>query len=282
MSELFTDKQKQSLFRLLANEEGQTLTLLKQQLLDKGEGAVPEIEVWLKEVHGSAAEPHILDVLKQLKHGPCDKEFLAFCSQASLAEDFDLEDAAFLLALTEYPATPMDKYRTVLNDLVAEVKIQLAREGNGSTIRAVSYVLHDKFGYRGNRENYFDGDNTYINRLLERKLGVPMSLSLLYIIIGKRLDLPIYGVALPGHFIVGCEEKYYDPFNRGRPLTEADCAKLVELHNQEFHAEYLIPATSHQVLRRMLRNLVRVYEKEEDRLRLARVNKYIAALESNL
>jgi regulator of sirC expression with transglutaminase-like and TPR domain len=280
--ELFSDKQKQSLFRLLANEEGQTLTLLKQQLLDKGEGAVPEFEGWLKEVNGSPAETHIFDVVKQLKYGSCHKEFLDFCSQASISEDFDLEDGAFLLAMTEFPATRMDKYRSVIDDLVAEIRIQMAREGNPSAIRAVSHVLHEKFGFRGNREHYFDSDNTYINRLLDRKLGVPITLSLLYLILGKRLDVPIFGVALPGHFIVGWQGKYFDPFNRGRPLKEEDCAKLVESHNQDFHQQYLMPATPHQVMGRMLRNLIRVYEKEEDHTRVARVTKYLNALEGEV
>lgn len=279
MAEIFTENQKKSLFRLLANEEGATLDLLKQQLLEKGEGATPEFEMWLKEVHGSAAEPHILDVIKQLKYGNCHKEFLEFCQRSAELDEIDLEDAAFLLAATEFPATPLEPYRKIFDDLASEVSLQIAREPNVPAIRSISYVLHDKLGFRGNRESYFDADNTYINRVLERKLGIPITMSLLYLILGKRLDIPVYGVALPGHFIVGCDDKFFDPFNRGRPLTERDCEKLVETHNQEFLPEYLLPATPHQILGRMLRNLIRVYEKNEDHVRTKRIAEYLKALE---
>ena len=109
-------------------------------------------------------------------------------------------------------------------------------------------------------------------------LGIPLTLSLLYLLVGKRLGMPLYGVALPGHFIVTWQDQYFDPFNHGRLLNEKACQQMVESRGQEFRASQLNPATPRQVLNRMLMNLARVYEIEEDRTRLGRIRKYLQAL----
>lgn len=278
VSALLTENQKNSLFRLLSDDDPSTLSLVKQRLIDQGESAVPEMETWLKEVHGKPPERHLLDVLNRLKHGHFHTEFLEFCARAAAANSMDLEEASFLLASTEYSATNMGRYRRMLDDLAEEVRQYMKAEGNPSEMRAMSYVLHEKHRFRGNRDRYYEAENTYLNCVLERKVGVPITLSLLYLLIGKRLDLRIYGVALPGHFIIRWQENFYDPFNHGRLLNEAACKQMVEDRGQEFRAEHLNAASPIQVLSRMLMNLARVYEIEEDRPRLARVRKYLQAL----
>lgn len=278
MSNLLTESQKNSLFRLLQDDDPPTLSLVKQQLIGQGEGAVPELESWLKEVHGSAAEHHLIEVLNCLKHGHYHTEFLEFCARAKADGHFSIEDASFLLASTEYCTTNMARYRAMLDNLAAEARTQMAHEGAPSEIRALSFVLHEKIRFRGNRDRYYEAENTYLNRVLERKVGIPLTLSLLYLLVGNRLDMNIQGVALPGHFIVTWQEQFFDPFNHGRLLNVEACKQIVESRGQEFRAEYLSPTTPHQVLGRMLKNLARVYEIEEDRVRLARIHKYLQAL----
>jgi len=279
VSAILTENQKNSLIRLLSDDDPGTLSLVKQQLIEKGEGAVPEFENWLKEVHGSPAERHLVEVLDYLKQEHCHADFLQFCARAAEAGDFDLEEAGFLLASTEYPSTDMLRYHGMLDDLAEEIRLQVRREGNPSWIRAMSLVLHEKNRFRGNRDRYYEAENTYFNRVLERRVGIPLTLSLLYVLLGKRLGVDICGVALPGHFIVGWQGQFFDPFNHGRLLNGEACKQMVESLGHEFHEAQLNPATSRQVLLRMLMNLARVYEIEEDRPRLARIRKYLQALE---
>ncbi len=273
-----TENQKNSLFRLLSEDDPSTLSMVKQQLIEKGEDGVPEMEGWLKEVHGMPAERHLAEVLDRLKHGHCHSDFLQFCGRAGASNDFDLEEASFLLSSTEYPSTDMSQYRRMLDELAEEVRLQTGQEGNPSEIRALSFVLHEKRRFRGNRDRYYEAENTYLNRVLERRVGIPITLSLIYILLGKRLGIDICGVALPGHFIVGWQEKFFDPFNHGRLLSADACKQLVESHGHEFRPEHLNPAPSRQVLTRLLMNLSRVYEIEEDRPRLARIRQYLQAL----
>lgn len=271
------ENQKKSLFRLLADEDPVTIALVKQQLTDQGESSVPELESWLKEVHGTPAERHLLEVLNFLKHGHYHAEFLELCTRASTDGDVDLEHASFLLASTEYPTTDMERYRQLLNEMADEVKAHMAKDGNPSEIRALSHVIHEKYRFRGNRDRYYEAENTYLNRVLERRVGVPLTLSLIYLLLGKRLSMQINGIALPGHFIISWNEQFYDPFNHGRLLNREACKHMVESRQQEFRPEHLLPATSNQVLSRMLMNLARVYEIEENRPRLARIRKYLQA-----
>lgn len=172
----------------------------------------------------------------------------------------------------------MSLYGALLDQIAEDVRLEISREGNPSEIRALCFVLHEKFLFRGNRDRYYEAENTYLNRVLERKVGIPLTLSLLYLLIGKRLGMKIDGVALPGHFIITWNGQFFDPYNQGRLLSEASCKQMVEARGQQFQDDQLKPASSLQVLSRMLMNLARVYEIEEDRGRLARVRKYLQAL----
>ena len=277
VSIFLTENQKKSLFRLLSEDDPETTSLVRQQLINQGESGVPELEGWLKEVHGTPIERHLLEILGRLKYGHCDTEFLEFCNRVRASNDFDLEDGSFLLASAEYPSIDMSRYRAILDHIAEEVARQREKE-TLSEIEVLSFVLHERFRFRGNRDRYYEAENTYLNRVLERKMGIPLTLSLLYILVGKRLDIAIQGVALPGHFLVSWQKQFFDPFNHGRLLNEQACQQMVEARGQKFTKEQLNPATSRQVLSRMLMNLARVYEIEEDRPRFIRIRKYLQAL----
>jgi regulator of sirC expression with transglutaminase-like and TPR domain len=280
MSKLLTESQKKSLFRLLADDDLSTLDLVKRQLIEQGEETVPELERWLNEVRGTPAESHLVEVLGRLKNERCHEAFLQFCRAAMVIRDFDLEEASFLLSSTEYPAAEMLRYKKMLDQLAQEVRQEIQQQRSSSEIHAMSTVLHEFHHFRGNRERYYEAENTYLNRVIEREMGIPITLSIIYVLLGKRLDIPIHGVALPGHFIIRWKDQFFDPFNQGRPLTEKACQQMVENREQEFRPEYLNPATPHQVLVRMLMNLSRVYEIEEDRNRLARIRHYLKTLQA--
>lgn len=127
-------------------------------------------------------------------------------------------------------------------------------------------TLFNRFQFRGNRENYFDPRNSFLNDVLERRRGIPITLSVLYVDIATRLGIPAYGIALPGHFIVGIHgrdgEMWLDPFHQGRQLALADCAALIKMatgFDGPLEADWFTPATPHNILSRMLANLRATY-----------------------
>ena len=121
-------------------------------------------------------------------------------------------------------------------------------------------------GLRGNAGDYNDPRNSYLNEVLTRRLGIPISLSVIYIEIAQRLHIPAYGISLPGHFIVGVEERgqhwYLDPFHGGGRVSVTDCARLVQAntgYKGSFDMQWLQPALEADILARMLTNLRVIY-----------------------
>ena len=126
--------------------------------------------------------------------------------------------------------------------------------------------LFDELGFSGNRENYYDPRNSYLNDVLERKMGLPITLSVVYMSIGRRLGMPLFGVGLPGHFIVKWEDQntrlLIDPFNRGEILDEAgvEARVLDTFHAQaEFQPEWITTVDARYILIRLLNNLKAIF-----------------------
>ena len=125
-------------------------------------------------------------------------------------------------------------------------------------------------GFHGNVEEYNDPRNSYLNEVLERRLGIPISLSVIYLAVAQRLGIPAQGVGLPGHFIVRIdtnEDDYFlDPFHGGNRLSVEDCALLVRQSTNymgSFQPEWLQPVSAQAMLTRMLNNLRNIYLKDE-------------------
>jgi regulator of sirC expression with transglutaminase-like and TPR domain len=138
------------------------------------------------------------------------------------------------------------------------------------TVAVINKVLFEEEGFTGNRDDYYDVDNSYLDRVLARRTGIPITLSIVYIEVAKLVGLRMHGIGLPGHFVVG----YYpagrgrtpsliiDPFNEGQILSPDDCAARVHAaygDDVRFTPEWLQPMTNRQVLARVLGNLKQIY-----------------------
>jgi regulator of sirC expression with transglutaminase-like and TPR domain len=127
-------------------------------------------------------------------------------------------------------------------------------------------VLFEQFGFRGNEDNYYDPRNSFINDVIDRKLGIPITLSTVYLEIARRLNFPMAGVGMPGHFLVKYadpqEEFFLDPYNSGTILSADDCRSRITSHYRgtiEFSDHMLARVTHRQILTRMLNNLKKIY-----------------------
>ncbi len=174
-----------------------------------------------------------------------------------------LEDIAFLISQERYPETDFTSYRERLDEFAERAKRRIGNViGSYPQAEGLSQYLFEEEGFRGNASDYYSPSNSFINDVLDRREGIPLTLSIVFIAIGKRLGLPVSGVGFPGHFMVRFEDPkepfYIDPFYRGKILTEVDCRqKLLDLYGDEipFRPEYLLPATHRDILMRVLTNL---------------------------
>ncbi|MFN8007166.1 MAG: transglutaminase-like domain-containing protein [Terriglobia bacterium] len=186
----------------------------------------------------------------------------------------DLAKAAMLIALDEYPELDIPVYLKGIDELALKIADHIPFADVSQPLRVIeemNRVLFDMEGFNGNSENYYDPRNSFLNEVLDRRTGIPISLSVLYMEIGHRLGLRIEGVGMPGHFLVKLTVTgmplYFDPFNRGERLNEDDCRrKLKLLYGDDFVFEpsCLNPVTKAQILLRMLTNLKSIYFGRED------------------
>jgi regulator of sirC expression with transglutaminase-like and TPR domain len=182
-----------------------------------------------------------------------------------------LDIAALELASIEFPGLDPAPSLTRLDHFAEQVRSQLSVAATGlDFIRAANELLFGVLQFRGNEEQYYDPRNSCLNSVLMRRLGIPISLSLVYIEVARRLNRNVYGVGLPGHFIVGYEDSdsryWIDPFNAGRILSFADCRALArQAANVDIRSNpaVLAPVNKRQMLVRMLTNLKGIYLRGE-------------------
>jgi len=183
-------------------------------------------------------------------------------------EGIDLLHAALTIARTQYPDLDIRNYVTRVEALASKVRSQLSPEASAiETINTLNHVMFREMGFRGNREDYYDPRNSFLNDVIERRLGIPITLSLLYMEVARRVGLPLVGVGMPGHFLLKAydvegRQILIDPFNNGSMLNAAECEqRMKEVYAGEvrYKPEYLLPVSRRQILTRMLNNLRHIY-----------------------
>lgn len=180
-------------------------------------------------------------------------------------EQIGLARAALLIAASEYPDLDIAKYIHRLNTMAGKVGSRISSEMNPlDTIAGINRYLFEEEGFFGNSQDYYDPRNSFLNDVLDRKTGIPITLSTVYLEIAERLKLPLVGVGLPGHFLV--KHAYFDilidPFSQGRILTEEDCREqMKEMVGESvpFHKSYLHGVSKRHIVSRMLNNLHAIY-----------------------
>ncbi|HEY3457091.1 MAG TPA: transglutaminase-like domain-containing protein [Bryobacteraceae bacterium] len=178
-----------------------------------------------------------------------------------------LDIAALELANIEFPGLDLEASTFRLDNLAQQIGSQLTAGASGlDFIRASNDLLFDVLQFRGDKENYYDPRNSCLNSVLMRRLGIPITLSVVYMEIARRLSRRVYGVGLPGHFIVAYEDasaRYWiDPFHAGRILSFSDLCELArETAGVDIRSNpaVLAPVSTRQILVRMLSNLKVIY-----------------------
>lgn len=182
-------------------------------------------------------------------------------------EEIDLGRAALAIAQGEYPELEIEAYLARIDRLASAVKGRCGGDDDPiHLLAAINYILFIREGFCGSRWDYYDPKNSFLNDVIERKRGIPISLSVLYIEVARRIGLNLDGVGFPGHFLVkyaGSEgEIVIDPFDRGEVRSEEELQGILDrIHGGKvgFLPEHLAPASKRQILKRMLNNLKAIY-----------------------
>ncbi|MEM9448560.1 MAG: tetratricopeptide repeat protein [Cyanobacteria bacterium P01_E01_bin.6] len=182
-------------------------------------------------------------------------------------DQIDLAKASLYIALEEYSNIDVDAYINVLDTMADDVRDRLPIESYPlRIIQSINQYLFTDMAFCGNTENYYEPENSYVNRVIERRTGIPITLSLIYLEIAKRIGFPMVGIGMPGHFLVRPAHNEMDvcvdPFNQGEILFVQDCEERIRTlfsGSVSFRPEFLDAVSSKQFLARILSNLKTIY-----------------------
>ena len=191
----------------------------------------------------------------------------------------DLAHACLMIAQDAYPGLEPERYLEEIERMALRLRTRLPQDQNAEErVGALNQFLFDDLGYYGNAEDYYDPRNSYLNEVIDRRTGIPLTLSILYMEIGRRVGLPLEGVSFPGHFLVRLRLRggvlVLDPFSGGLPQSEGELRQRLQRVIPEGVADnvpvaalpldqFLEPAGNRQILARMLRNLKGIYREAD-------------------
>ena len=271
-----------ALLRLLSDPNEQVACTIQDQLARLGSAVLPFLEQ--AGTDDVTLQPRVAFIKEEIRFGQLKDEFQKFVFKS--ARQGDWEYGALLIAKLAYPDLSIPHYVECLDQLAEEFRTKwLATESpSGKAARLLSNFLFKDKGFSGNREEYYEPDNSYMNRVIDTRQGIPISLSALYVFVGKRLGLPVVGVGMPGHFLVKLEgetpAQFVDCFNGGTILREQDCEQFITASGLDYDPTLLEKSSTPTILARMLRNLLSIYEQESDEKMARRVRAFLELLEN--
>ena len=275
-----SDQDKAALVRLLSDPDPEIFHPVSRNLLACGMDARPWLQAGL---HSSdrLVRQHSWELITQLDRQRADSEFISFCNRGG--ENLNLEKGTWLLTRTAFPHLDQHQYQGVLDEFSERVRKACdPQQSHPATLMAINRVLFRVERFRGDKTNYYDPQNSYLHQVMDRRLGNPISLCLVYLFVARRLNLPVVGVAMPGHFILRLQSPrftiFVDPFNGGNFLTHSECADRLKRCGYGFKSDFLSPASPRRILMRICSNLHQIYQKENHLGERDRLQKYLIQL----
>jgi regulator of sirC expression with transglutaminase-like and TPR domain len=274
-----SESQWKALINLLGDDDPAIYQTVRDKIL-----TFEEAGEWLRP-HRLSNDPVLRrrasEIVRHFDRQEADTWFLAFCLKHG--EEFDLEEGIWLLALTQYPDINVEGYRALLDDIAGELRERIDfTESDKAVLSTINNYVFDELGFTGDEESYYDPQNSYLNRVIDRRKGNPINLSLLYLLLARRLELPVAGIGLPGHFVCRYQstsaEIYLDAFHHGKFLTKADCIQYLVSGSHGLQDEFLSPVSTRRMLMRICSNLHQIYGQMELSEETTRLQRYLVAL----
>lgn len=269
-----------ALVTLLADDDPAVSEPIRRRLLSGG----PMTAEWLR-AHRLHPDPvarrKVVGLLEAIGRTAAESAWGAFLSRQG--EGVDLEEGAWWFVRTRYPDAPVEAYRAQLDDWAGRLRESMSSATSGAAmLERINGLLFGELGFRGNEVDYYDPGNSYLNLVMDRRKGIPITLGVIYLLVSRRLSLPVTGIGMPGHFLcryqTAREEHYIDAFHEGRLLTRADCARRLRQFSVEHDESVLQPLSPRRILHRMVSNLHLLHKDRRNRPEAERLERYLALL----
>ncbi len=261
--------QKEALVRLLSDDDEQTVRLVKEQLANDGAEHMDDLRD-LASCDNPVAALHARDVLHEVMQSEALERFELLCTV--FTDGSDLEEACWLLGAAMLRGFEPAPYRHRLSTWGAELARRLRRAASDRhRVTIMADFLAGELFFTGNTDDYYNDRNSLLPCVLDSRKGIPISLTLVYMLVGNHAGAPVEGINLPGHFLARHGDVLFDPFHHGRILTRRDCEEILRRQNQKLEDWHLAAASPRQMLARILANLLYVYHRKGDSAQYARL-----------
>ncbi len=269
-------EQKEAIVRLLRDDDPKTVRLVKQQLAQHGSGGIGDLRDLLL-VDDETVTRHVREVIAEIDSRAASDEMSRLCSH--FTDDGDLEAANWLLARAFLPGVDVPAAVSELDQWASRLTLIGQPLSAEERVRLLSVFLGERLGFRGNTDDYYNAANSLLPCVLETKLGIPITLVVIYMLVGRRCGVRIEGLNFPGHFLARHGGVLFDPFERGRIIGIPECRQILARQKLELQPDHLAAASSRVMLRRILANLLYAFQNAGEVEKTANVTRWIHALE---
>jgi len=259
-----------SLIRLLDDPDQEIFTHVHDKLLSYGSDAVEYLEAAFGEAFDPVQQERIANLVHEIQFRNVKNELKLWYHGGA----FDLLQGALIVNKYQYPDLDEQKVINYIEAIKRDIWIQMIYDASpGEQVKLINHVFYNIYGFSGNTTNHNDPQNSYLSQVIETHKGNQISLAIIYSIIAQKLDIPIYGVNLPQHFILAYIDEtkldevengvlfYINTFNKGFIFGRRDVDQFLKQLNLKFDAQFYEPCSNADIIRRVLRNLISSYER---------------------
>ncbi len=284
---MIDEREIHSLVKLLDDPDAEISSHIEQKLMSYGGQVVPFLENEWETCFDALLQQKLENLISRIQFDAVKTELTAWYAN----DGEDLLHGVFIIAKFKYP----ELEEKTLSNQIDKIKLDAWLELNYDLsslekTKILNHVLYDLYGFQSNTQNYHSPNNSFINQVLESRRGNPVSLSVVYQLVAQRLNIPIYGVNLPQHFVLAYRDDsgletvhsihdtvdldnlnrgqilfYINAFNHGAVLSLSNLEQFVKQLNLELDPNYFIPCSNIDIVKRMLRNLLFSYAQNKDK-----------------
>jgi regulator of sirC expression with transglutaminase-like and TPR domain len=258
-----------SLIRLLDDPDGEIFEHVHEKLLSFGPEVINYLESAWEEAFDAIQQERIANLVHEIQFGIVKNDLRLWFHGGA----FDLLQGILIINRYQYPDLDEQKVINQIEAIKRDIWIQMMNEASpAEQVKLINHVFYNIYGFSGNTANHHDPQNSYISQVLETKKGSQTSLAIIYSIIAQKLDIPVYGVNLPQHFILAYMDEtlqsefdggilfYINAFNKGFIFGRRDVDMFLKQLNLKFDKQFYEPCSNADIIKRVLRNLISAYE----------------------
>jgi regulator of sirC expression with transglutaminase-like and TPR domain len=287
-AEAINEVEINSLIRLLDDPDREIYEHVHDKLISYGPTVINYLENAFEQAFDAIQQDRIANLVHEIQFGTI-KTDLELWQQSGA---FDLLRGALIINKYQYPDLDEQKIINQIEAIKRDIWMQMMFEGSpAEQVKLINHVLYNLYGFSGNTTNHLDPQNSYLSQVLESKKGNQISLAIIYSVVAQKLDIPIYGVNLPQHFILAYMDEtakselesgilfYINAFNKGFIFGRRDVDMFLKQLNLNLDKQFYEPCSNTDIVRRILRNLISSYENLGSPEKVQELNELLAVLE---